>query len=357
MRRYVYVLCLVLVFFLQINGFAEQITILDMVGRKITIPREVKKVVPISASLRYIVYLDALDLVAGVEGLEKREVMKDNPAVGKVYWLAMKDKIKGLPVVGEGGPGKLPDLEKLLEIKPDLVITFEKENAEIIQSKTGIPVAVIKYIGTKGVDVNNLINSLEFLGKILNREKRARELNQYILETIADLSNRTKGVKRASIYVGGISARGIHGLTSSEGYYPPLQWINAHNVVDETKIKGHVFLDKEKILLWNPEYLFLDAAGMPIIQKDYVKNRPFYQKLKAVQYKKVYSLFPYNFYRANFETLLANAYFIGKVIYPEIFLDVEPEQKAREIFCKFVGRDVFSDLKKTYRGFERVHFE
>ena len=66
MRRYVYVLCLVLVFFLQINGFAEQITILDMVGRKITIPREVKKVVPISASLRYIVYLDALDLVAGV---------------------------------------------------------------------------------------------------------------------------------------------------------------------------------------------------------------------------------------------------------------------------------------------------
>lgn len=338
------------------NSYSYGIDIIDMAGRKVYLPENIKRIVPISASLRYIVYLKSMDLVIGIEGLEKRDMMKENPATGKTYWLAIKDRIKNIPSIGEGGPGKLPDLEKLVMLNPDLIITYEKDNAELIQNRTNIPVVVINYVGTKGFKLKDITDTLDFLGKILKREQRARELNQYILTCIHDLSKRTKDVTPISIYIGGISARGIHGITSSEAKYPPLRWINVKNVVDETKLSGHIFIDREKLLYWNPEYLFIDAAGLPLVKDEYLKYRPFFKKLKAITKDKVYTLFPYNFYRANFENLLINAYFIGKTVYPEKFTDIDPEQKAREICKNFLGIDVYDQLKKNYPGFKHVKF-
>lgn len=128
-------------------------------------------------------------------------------------------------------------------------------------------------------------------------------------------------------------------------------------MVDETGRKGHVFIDKEKLLVWNPDYLFIDTAGISLVNDDYLKNKEFYKKLKAVKEGKVYTVFPYNFYRTNLEILFANAYFMGKVIYPERFRDIEPQKKARDIFKKFLGVDVLDDLKKTYRGYGKVEFK
>lgn len=355
MRKVYYILFITLsIFFYTSSCLGKEI--IDMSGRRVIIPNKIKSIVPISASLRYIVYLNSLDLVSGIEGLEKRDMMKQHSATGKTYWLAIKNKITNIKDIGEGGPGKLPDLEKLLMLNPDLIITFEKENAQLIQSKTKIPVIVIKYVGTKGFKLEDMTNTISFLGKVLNRKQRAKELNEYLLTCINDLKKRTSNVIPRSVYIGGISARGIHGITSSEAHYPPLQWINVKNVVDEIGLKGHVFLDKEKILYWNPQFLFIDVAGFSLIKNDYQKHKEFYQKLSAIKRNKVYTLFPHNFYRCNFENILINAYFIGKVVYPEHFADINPEQKAREILKFFLGKDVFDELKKNYPGFEHVKF-
>jgi iron complex transport system substrate-binding protein len=332
-------------------------TITDMAGRKVTIPKKVERIVALSASLRYIVYLQAFDKIVGIEGIEKQNVMKGNPATGKAYWLAIKDKVKNIPVIGEGGPGKLPDFEKLLTVKPDLIITFEIDNAELIQSKTGIPVVVIQYAGTEGFKIEDIMHTFTFLGKILNREKRAAELNKYIQQCIADLNKRTANSHKPTVYIGAISARGAHGITSSEADYPPLKWLNVKNVVDETKMKGHVFIDREKLLVWNPQYLFIDTGGISLVNDDYLKNKEFYKRLKAVKEGKVYTVFPYNFYRTNLEILFANAYFIGKVIYPDKFKDIVPQKKAEEIFRKFLGINVYNDLKKVYKGYGKVEFK
>jgi len=53
--------------------------------------------------------------------------------------------------------------------------------------------------------------------------------------------------------------------------------------------------------------------------------------------------FPYNSYNTNYETVLADAYFIGKTLYPDRFADVDPVEKADEIYTFFVGKPVFAD--------------
>jgi iron complex transport system substrate-binding protein len=56
--------------------------------------------------------------------------------------------------------------------------------------------------------------------------------------------------------------------------------------------------------------------------------------------------------------VLANSYYIGKVLYPDRFADVDPEQKADEIYTMFVGKPVLSDINKNYKnlGFAKITF-
>lgn len=197
MRKALFAIVFIFIFVSAVNA-KEMITITDMAGRKVTIPEKVEKVVALSASLRYIVYLQAFEKIAGIEGVEKHSVMRGNPATGKAYWLAIKNKVQNIPSIGEGGPGKLPDFEKLIMVKPDLVITFEVDNAELIQKKTGIPVVVIQYAGTEGFRIEDIQNTFTFLGKILDREKRAEEINRYIQQMVDDLKKKNSSYKKAN---------------------------------------------------------------------------------------------------------------------------------------------------------------
>lgn len=356
MKKVLLIIGFIFIFASSISA-KEMVTITDMAGRKITIPKKVERVVALSGSLRYIVYLQAFDKIVGIEGIEKKRVMKGIPATGKAYWLVIKDKVQNIPSIGEGGPGKLPDFEKLITVKPDLVITFQVDDAELIQKKTGLPVVVIRSAEAGSLRIEDILNTFTFLGKILDREERANELNQYIQQCISDLKKRTAGSTRPTVYIGGISARGAHGITSTVANYPSLQWLNVKNVVDETGRKGHVFIDKEMLLIWNPQYIFIDTGGLSIVNNDYLKNKEFYKKLKAVKEGNVYTVFPHNFYRTNLEIIFANAYFIGKVIYPNKFSDIEIRKKAAEIFKKFLGVDVYDDLKSVYKGYGKVYFK
>jgi len=87
-----------------------------------------------------------------------------------------------------------------------------------------------------------------------------------------------------------------------------------------------------------------------------LKTDPALQGLSAAKNGRVYGVLPYNFYNVNYETVLADAYFIGKTLYPERFEDVDPVRKANEIFAFFIGKPNFGDLNGQYRniGFTQI---
>ena len=111
----------------------------------------------------------------------------------------------------------------------------------------------------------------------------------------------------------------------------------ARNLSDSLGKNGHFFVDKEQILLWNPDFVFVDAGSRLILDQDFEKNRNFYRLLKAASSGRVFSLLTYNSYNTNIELALLNAYFIGKSMYPDRFDDVSMEDKANEIMGTFLG--------------------
>jgi iron complex transport system substrate-binding protein len=64
----------------------------------------------------------------------------------------------------------------------------------------------------------------------------------------------------------------------------------------------------------------------------------------------VYGLLPYNWYTRNFGSILANAYFLGKLVFPERFTDIVPAAKADEIYTFLVGKPVFAKMDRAFGG-------
>ncbi len=331
----------------------HSVTVTDMAGRKVRAPFDPARIVCIGpGALRLIVYLQAETKVAGVEDMEKR-----NPG-GRPYWIAHPE-LRKLPRCGPGGPvsiNKKPDLEALISVRPEVIfITYmEAGLADQVQRTLGIPVVVLDY-GAFATFDRAVYDALRIAGKILNRKKRADEVVGYIESLRKDLGGRTSDITEAKIprvYVGGIGYRGAHGIESTEQHYIPFEWVGAKNVAEEVKptIGSHVFMDKEMLLKLNPDIIFIDSGGLLLVAEDYHKKPEYYRALKAFSGRRVYTLLPFNWYATNIGSALADAYAIGKVLYPQRFKNIDPEKKADEIYTFLVGRPVYGQMRRQYQA-------
>lgn len=339
------------------TGGAQR-TVTDMLGREVAIPDAVTRVVAIGpGALRLLVYAGNLEHVVGVEQMETGDVS------GKPYMLANPDLAK-LPLIGQGGPNNAPDPEKILTVKPDVIFNTyvtEAAAADELQAKTGVPVVVLSYGGaTFGVTPifdPPLQDSLRLVGSITGQDARAQAAIAFIQQAQKDLDARTKDIPdadRPTAYIGGLGSKGAHGIESTQGRYVLLDAIHARNVVDEIGKGGSLMVDREQLLAWDPDFIFIDRSGLAAAVEDYRKNSVFYESLTAVREGRLYAQLPYNNYNTNIDTAIADAYYLGKVLYPEAFADIDPAQKADEIYVALVGKPVFAQLAAGLGGFGQL---
>ncbi len=307
--------------------------------------------------LRLLTYLQAEDMVVAVDDIESRRKRFD----ARPYSLA-NPQFKELPVFGQFRGHDNPELIMALEPQPQVIFkTYGSSmgyDPKELEEKTGIPVIVLNY-GNLGTLRPQLFASLRKMGQILNREKRAEDVIGFVENIIEDLARRTENVaqqERPSAFVGGVAFKGPHGFQSTEPGYPPFTFVNAVNPAFDRGLSGkelsHSNVSVEMIIEWNPDFLFLDLSTLQLGDKAgglfELKTSPAYQSLSAVQSGNVYGLLPYNWYSKNYGSILANAYYIGKLLYPENFKDIDPKKKADEIYTFLVGKPVFPMMNKMF---------
>ncbi len=328
-------------------------TFTDLSGRRVEVPHKVNRIICTGpGALRLIVYLNAQDKVIGVEDIEKKY------PEGRPYIIA-NPELKKLPTFAKGGPpGQNPlNEEEVLALSPQVIFAayMDREFADRLQRKLKIPVIILSYGGLATFDNDKLFGSLLLAGEILGREERARKIVSYIKFLEEDLRKRTKNIReKPKVYIGGLGYKGSHGIDSTMTNFPVFRVINAENLTDNLRINGWISVDREKLLQWDPDYIFIDEGGLKLVMNDMKKTPSFYRSLKAFRKGKVYGLFPFNYYTTNIEIALANAYFCGKILYPQKFLEIDPEEKANEIFKFFVGESVYEKLKEYYPGFAKI---
>ncbi|MBC7246910.1 MAG: iron ABC transporter substrate-binding protein [Actinobacteria bacterium] len=327
--------------------------ITDLAGREVEVTVPAERVTAIGpGALRLVCYAGGADKVVGIENVEKQW------STGRPYIMAHPELLN-LPVIGQGGPDSTPDPEMLLSVDPDVIFVaylVDAAKADELQSKTGIPVVVLSY-GQLGTFDREIYDSISLIGEIIGEEERAEEVIAYIKGCRDDLAGRTADIpagEKPRVYVGAIGMKGTHGIESTQGNFPPLASIGAVNVVDETGSKGSVMIDKEKLIAWNPDIIFIDESGLQMVRDDYAGNPGFYNSLKAVKEGKVYGYLPYNYYTTNIDTAIADAYFMGKAVFPEAFEDVDPEAKADEIYGFLLGEALYRRMAADFGGFKKI---
>ena len=341
-------LCLVLMHGSVVSA-KNKVTVTDLAGRTVTVPFNPQRIIALSpGTLRLITYLQATDKVAGIEDFEKTRPF------ARPYIMAHHELTK-LPRIGPGGPGSInkdPDLEAVLQIKPDVIFIsyMESANAEALQKKLGIPVVVLSHGRFASFD-ELVYESLKVAGKILDKEKRAEEVIQFIESCRKELASLVKdvpGQQKPEVYVGAIGYKGVQGIESTDASYTPFEWISANNLAKKIAKGQHLFIDKEKLLELDPAIIFIDGGGLQLVKQDYQKKPEFYQGLRAFRENKVYVLYPFNYYVTNVDTAIIDAFAVGKILYPDKFIDIDVPKRADEIYKFLVGKPVYKDMERDF---------
>lgn len=326
--------------------------ITDSAGRQITVPDTVRSVIALkSGTMRLLSYMKVTDLVSHIEGSEQRR---------NVLYLFANPHLRDLPVIGAGNNY---DTELLTVAAPDLILaTFmSPAEADRLQRLTRRPVMLIEY-GDLGDRRGKLYETLDLLGEVFHRKERADTLKNYIDTTLEECSRRSalSPQKPVSAYVGGVAYNGAHGLNSTEPDYLPFTILGIRNVAEGLSLRGGsdvpghevVFIDPEQIIEWDPDIMFLDAAGRQIWERE-LEAPSVFSMLRAVRSGEAYTVLPYNWNSTNYENLLCNMWYIGSVLMPSAFNDTDIESRCREVLSLFYGVDIYDQAYDYYRPFSR----
>lgn len=297
--------------------------IVDMAGRKVTIPDRITKVYSTSPPATYMIYALDQSMLIGMNALLKDTERK-----------YLSSKVRSLPVLGGYfGQTQVVNIEMIMKLKPDIVIMWISTDSAINRKseadmrKLGIPLVFMK--------INRIEDygpGLRFLGKLLNREDRARKLADYGDKALMEAGAVTKTVhpgESVSVYY----AEGPDGLYTecdTSRHTELINWVGARNVHHcQTKTDyGMERISLEQVILYNPDVIFIQ-------EKDFYKHirqDQRWRQIKAVRNNRVFIIpkAPFNW----FDRPPSYMHYLGikwvmASLYPELYhIDITKEIKT-----------------------------
>lgn len=328
--------------------------ITDALGREVEIPAKVETIVPLGNTPRMISYLGLADMVVGIEECE----IASSPIQAYAYPHA--DKWSTLPNCGTNSMGETAYYpEQIMIANPDVILTTDTSDvADDLQTQTDIPVVCVAQGTLFGDDYDQ---SLRILAEVCHVSDRAENLIKFIDDSLADLAARAETVSgegKPTVLGAGATFKGSHSIDGIYTNYSVFEVLAANDVAEEIAGEGGssgVMVDREQILTWNPEIIFFDSASMGLINADYAENPGYFEQLQAVQNGNLYQWPNSTWHWSNVEIPLVSAYYVGTLLYPETFADIDFDAKASEIFEMFLGEpDYLNVLKSAGAGYGKV---
>ena len=251
--------------------------VVDSYGREVEIPGEVKTIVCTgSGALRMISYLQCTDMLIGVEDTDKAYETSTLRDYAHVYYETFRD----LPAIGKGGgTSNTAYIEELITLQPDVILSgYTQEALEDLQSATGIPCVSIRAQSINFID-ESFYTAMAVAADVLGAQDRCEEVLSYIDSCKDDLAARTADIPedtKPTCYTGAVTFSGAHGFTGTYSNFGPFMAIGAQNVADQEGQDGYYDADPEKIVAWDPDYIFLDPGNMNLVNDEYASNPGYY---------------------------------------------------------------------------------
>ncbi|MCL0080042.1 ABC transporter substrate-binding protein, partial [Dehalococcoidia bacterium] len=307
------------------------ITITDSAGREVEVSLPLERVIVINLLAAEVIHaIGAADRVIGVTD----RIAADASLPG----------LYGKTVVGAGFT---PDHEKIIELRPQLVITFGTHPridlaalADIL-APAGIPVA-----GIDAFRLGTLFKDIETLGKLFEEERAAARLVEFLQYPLDLIKGRVEGLspeEKMTVYAEH-HARPFRAIGPGSDWHTMIEQAGGVNIFADIG-KPSLDIDPEKVIERNPQVILkrswrapmgLGATDIEAI-REYLAgfiDRPGWENLDAVREGRVY-LVAGEFGFGPSATILNLS--MGMILQPELFADVDPESLLRQYFEEFHG--------------------
>ncbi|EJP6472553.1 ABC transporter substrate-binding protein [Clostridium botulinum] len=302
---------------------SKTVTVKDTRGIEVTVPKNPKKVVVMNNSIAEIIYcLGAGDKIVGVS-----DALKFPEA------LAKKQKV---------GAAFKPDIEKVLELKPDIVFGYGKYvKKETIQK---MEAGGTKFVSLDGFKINSLNNDIKVLGEIFDKKEKADEYIAFINKNLNMVKERVENIKpeeRLKVYWEGYSD--YKSVSKGSAGDEMLNLAGLENLAGKEPV-AYPQVNKEWIVEKNPQVVIKVAkATVPLgyektdtkpieDYKSKITSRTGWNKVDAVKNNKVYVIS--NEIGTSTRSVVGICY-LAKWCYPDKFKDLDPEKVHKELLEKF----------------------
>jgi iron complex transport system substrate-binding protein len=215
----------------------EYISLTDDLGRTIKIKKEAKRFLPLAPSVTEILYLIC----------DTSEIVGRTPNCNYPKEVFLKPVVNNYP----------PDLEKILYLKPDLVITkdgmLSLPQATAIE-KMGIPVYFQKYDR-----VEDIFERIEDLGKITHHQERGKKIADSLRKEMIKYTSVSEDAKTKKVLM--LISKESYFVFGKDTYASDLvKLVGGSNAVDSVYHNPYPMLTAEYILKVNPDIMIGGAS-------------------------------------------------------------------------------------------------
>ncbi|GAW92492.1 ABC transporter substrate-binding protein [Calderihabitans maritimus] len=318
-------------------------TIVDSAGRTVTIDKPIQRIVGRLQVAEAIKILGAEDKMVGVgDSVKQRELFF--PELSK------------LPSVGERSN---PNIEKIIELKPDVVI-WTRTFAEGVLEKKLEPLG-ITVIRLDLYRPETILDDLRKLAYILEKEDEAKKFIDWYEGYMNAIKQRTTGLpedERPKVYF----EMFWDYMTCTRGYGPDMmiRAAGGRNIAANLEPPDKaVKVSPEWVVAQNPDIIVKSPsiAGVypyniddPKVLKDIrdaILNRPGFSEITAVKKGRVYVGLPWGELVVTPRSVIGTAY-MAKWFHPELFKDLDPKAIHQEYLKRFMRIDYDLDTHGVF---------
>jgi len=291
----------------------KRLTIVDDAGREVELPVPVERVISLESPVTELIYaLGAQDKLVAVDkySIFPPGVQEEKPVVGSAW---------------------SPDMERIVELAPDVVFTWPSEKTLAELEEKGIPTVVFYPHTLDGIKEDILL-----LGRLLGVPERAREIVAFMDEKLAAITERTADMaleNRTRVYI---------------EFYKPGQTIGAGTFTNEFILMAggvniaaalppkFTMVSDEFVVEADPEVIVCVVnPKKPYTTPEEVAARPGWETITAVRESRIYTI-SYELVNWNPRLVLCVMQ-LAKWLHPELFADLDLEAEQEELYQSIYG--------------------
>jgi iron complex transport system substrate-binding protein len=267
-------------------------TFTDSKGTDVVIESEPKKIISVAPSITELVYA----------------LGKGDELLGRTDYCDYPAEAESVQSIGSLTD---PNIEKIIEIKPDIVIASTHFKDDVAKQLEDLGIKIVVFKDSKTID--GAYESINQLGQILNAQAKAKEVIDSNKKKIEEIKEKVKDAKiPTAYYVVGFGKTGDFTATGDTFISEMLTIAGGKNIAQDATAWKYSL---EKIIENDPEDIIISKN---FVMKDKFISTDGYKELSAVKNNKVFEIDD-NLVNRQGPRIAEGVEALAKILHPDLF--------------------------------------